>query len=461
MKRSSLILRVVASLCVAQTLAFFLAWLLTVVLGLLGFEIFTTSVEELSAISAKKQVVASLRLSGRGSVEIWPTPALAAELKRSSGMKVAAFRSYSRLPLEGSSPELVEALKPLIALNPGHVHFILPGDPATVRRGLLEPQRTPFGRIHIAVYGQEFRWGDVVDAAEEDMLWMAAYLIMGFPMSAGAAWFAVLWGLKPLQVIVAQAAKIDMNSLHQRLDSREVSSEIAPLVDAFNEALARVDVGVARQRRFTANAAHELRTPVSILGARLDAPEEPTFRNDLKRDHRRIRNLVEQLLATARLGVPQSQASEDLDLCAIVRGAIADAALLALRARRTIVLEAPQEPVMVQSNRSALESVIATLVDNAIRAEPEGGTVTVRVTPEPQLAVIDNGSGVATGDRRAVFEPFWRKAPAGSGTGLGLAIASELMGALGGRIWVEETRGGGATFKVAFHRPDAEAGGGS
>ncbi|MGE0194546.1 MAG: sensor histidine kinase, partial [Methylocystis sp.] len=437
-------------LFLAQIIAFTIAWLVTVGLGLTGVEIFATSLDELSAIRAKKQVIASLTLNDEKMLEIRPTPGLLEDLKRAPGMKFAAFRKLSREPVAGSSPELVAMLRPLIEISPTHVHFVLPGDPSAIRAGLMEPSSTPFGRLHVAVYGQKFRASDIVDAAIEEMRWLTAYLVMAIVMSAGAGWFAVRWGLRPLRRVAEQASRIDMNCLDQRLDANDVSSEVGPLVDAVNDALARLDAGVARQKRFTANAAHELRTPINVLGVRLDAPEEPTFKNDLKRDHRRIRNIVEQLLASARLGEQSTTLDETIDLVALTRTMIADAALLALKARRQIVLDAPSAPVLIKGNRPALESVIANVIDNALRAEPEGGTVHVRVADDGTLKVIDHGCGVEQLDRDLIFEPFWRKNDSIPGTGLGLAIAKELIDAHRGGIWVEDTPGGGATFNVSF-----------
>ena len=166
---------------------------------------------------------------------------------------------------------------------------------------MMEPRRTPFGRLHVAVYGQTFVLSDVYHALQDELEWLRVYLVAVVLMSVTTAWFAVRQGLWPLRAIAQEASHIDMDSLDQRLSSDQAPTEIGPLVDAINDALKRLDAGVARQRRFTANAAHELRTPVAILSARLDAPEEPTFKTDLKRDARRIRNIVEQLLTAARL----------------------------------------------------------------------------------------------------------------------------------------------------------------
>jgi len=93
-----------------------------------------------------------------------------------------------------------------------------------------------------------------------------------------------------------------MGSLDQRLSTEKIPSEILPLVETINQALSRLDEGVSRNTQFLANVAHELRTPVMIFSARANGVEKPTFRQDVQRDARRMRNIVEQLLSFARLG---------------------------------------------------------------------------------------------------------------------------------------------------------------
>jgi two-component system, OmpR family, sensor kinase len=109
----------------------------------------------------------------------------------------------------------------------------------------------------------------------------------------------------------------------------------------------------------------------------------------------------------------------------------------------------------VRGYRWAVESVITNLVENAVRAEPIEGTVVVRIRTEGMVEIIDHGDGVAATDREKIFEPFWRKSETEPGTGLGLAIAKELTEAMRGRIWVEDTPGGGATFKLWFPKVEA------
>ncbi len=111
----------------------------------------------------------------------------------------------------------------------------------------------------------------------------------------------------------------------------------------------------------------------------------------------------------------------------------------------------------MRANGWALESVITNLIENAVRAEPVGETVLVRVLPGATIEIVDHGEGVAAKDREAIFEPLWCKSDATHGAGLDLGIARELIDQHGGRIWVEETPGDGATFKVFLPRTKPES----
>ena len=217
-----------------------------------------------------------------------------------------------------------------------------------------------------------------------------------------------------------------------------------------NGALARLDGSVARMRRFTANTAHELRTPLAVMRARLENEEPSPLKNDLLRDASRLHATVEQLLIAARISENQVTTDEEVDLSETVCQIVADHSPLARRSERGIAVEGEDCGTIVRGNRRAIESVVANLIGNALKAEPVGGTVLVRLRPEGEVEVIDHGEGVAPCHRETIFEPFWRKSEATPGSGLGLAIAKELITKLHGRICVEETPGGGATFKLRF-----------
>jgi signal transduction histidine kinase len=366
-------------------------------------------------------------------------------------MRFAVF-DEAKQALPGSDPELSSFLAPVVGISPTHTHFALPEDDGFAPEGYMEPTQTQFGRLHIAVHGQKFRWGDILDVWAFHFQRLAAFLTMAIALSALTAWFAVRNGLMPLRRVAREATLIDMDTLGNRLTLRGVPSEATPLVRAINQALERLDVGARRQRLFTANAAHELRTPVAILAARLGAPREANFENQLKRDVWRISHIIQQLLVEARAEEQILPLDEIVDVAEVAQSMVDDAALLAVRDGREIEYVGPPGGVLVRGNKNAIEAVIANLIDNALRAEPEGGSVAIKVADTAIIEVVDHGPGIAEDDRQAIFEPFWRKSESASGAGLGLAIAKELVTKLKGRIWVDDTAGGGATFKISLPR---------
>ncbi len=225
-------------------------------------------------------------------------------------------------------------------------------------------------------------------------------------------WLSLRRGLRPLHNAVREAELIDINSLDQRISPAGIPSEILPLVAKINDALARLDAGADKQRRFVANSAHELRTPITILRSRIDAMERSSTKSELAHDVRRIQNIVEQLLVAARLSDDCRSMDREVDLVRILDDTVADYAPLVLAGRRQIELDAQDESILVHGDRRALGCIVANLIDNALRAEPEKGTVQVRVKPGATIEVIDHGEGVTPEDRERIFEPFWRKSEA-------------------------------------------------
>jgi two-component system, OmpR family, sensor kinase len=446
----SLALRTVGYLVVSQILAFVVAWIITTGLGLAGVERFATAWDDLAYIRTTKLVVDSLVMEESGLIRIEPTTELQTEMRRAPALKFAAFKFATGTPIPGSSPELIATLEKLVKINPTHSHFVLPGDRETRALGFMGPVWTRFGKLQIATYRLKFRWDDIFHTMRDEFYSIANYLIAAVLLSAATGWFAVRRGMTPLRAAAAEATRIDMKSLDQRLSSKGIPEEVIPFVDAVNQALSRLDAGASRQRRFSANAAHELRTPLAIMRARLENAQESSLRNDLLSDASQLRAIVEQMLIATRLGENQAGVDEEVDLTKTIRGVVSGALWLAIERNRMIELEASSAPVIVRGNRRAFECVVTNLVDNALRAEPTGGVVLVSIGDGGMIAIVDHGEGVAPENREIIFEPFWRKSESTPGTGLGLAIAKEIVELHGGRIWVEETPGGGATFTLLF-----------
>lgn len=435
-----------------QLLAIVAAWFITTLLGGAGLigAIGDSSLDYYSYYRIRDLVAQSIVKTSDGSLYLEPNEGLRMEIKRTPSLRYAVFESMSQDALPGSSPDLSAALHGVTSVETIGMDFFLPRPSGPKTLGSIWRWRTPIGPLFIAANGYVFKWTDPFYAFRNELLSQSLYLLVIFPVSATVAWLAVWRGLAPMRHAAEAVERIDMDSLGQGVSSGGVPTEIRPLVDAVNRALTRLDASVARMRRYTANAAHELRTPVAILRARLENPEDHDFKTDLKRDARRIQAIVEQMLITARLTEHQAPLDQEVDLVNTVRRIVADYSPLVFKAGRRIEFEAKDAPVMARGNRQAIECVVANLIDNALRAEPKGGTVLVCIEPDGTVEVIDHGEGIAKSDRELIFEPFWRKSDAAPGTGLGLSVARELIDKHNGRIWVEETPGGGATFKLTF-----------
>ena len=399
-------------------------------------------------LESAQRTVAEAVLRGDSGAHIASTPQLQQYEKQRPMFRYAAFDLTSGEPISGGSPEIAQSLKIQGPAVPNYLSFDLTLKDGTKWNGFASVMNTAVGPLLIAVSGWRADWAEVgVDFIRFEAINLE-YFAPTLLVSIVASWIALRFGLTPLREAAAQARKVEMGSLDQRLSTEKIPSEILPLVETINQALSRLDEGVSRYSQFLANAAHELRTPVMVLSARANGPEKPTFRRDVQRDVRRMRNIIEQLLSFARLGRAPHARDELVDLVEIATAMVDDYALLAVKSGKRIDYDGAEEPVVVVSDRQALESIISNLIENALRAEPPEGAVIVRVTSDATVAVEDHGEGVAPADREVIFEPFWRKSDTSAGMGLGLAIARDLMRKLSGRIWVEATPGGGATFKL-------------
>ncbi|MGY4315917.1 ATP-binding protein [Bradyrhizobium sp. JR3.5] len=230
-------------------------------------------------------------------------------------------------------------------------------------------------------------------------------------------------------------------------------SELQPFLGSINGLLGRVRVLMDQQRRFIADAAHELRTPVTALSlqaenlASLDMPAETRDRLDaLKSGMRRTKHLLEQLLALARQDAAPAIVSAPVQLDKIAKGVVAD--LLPEAAAHNIDLGfTTVEVVAVNGDELSLISAIRNLVENAIKFTPNGGAVDLAVGREDGMAVIqieDTGPGIPPQDLARIGEPFFRGGqPSGEGAGLGLSIVKRIVDRAAGSVLFENVTGAG------------------
>jgi two-component system, OmpR family, sensor histidine kinase TctE len=260
--------------------------------------------------------------------------------------------------------------------------------------------------------------------------------------------FTVRHMLLPMRELSRQVQAMGDSAAGVRLKTAGVPREILPLVHAVNDAFARIEDMLQRERRFTANAAHELRTPLAVLSQRVDALDTPEEQREaLRRDVSRMARILDQLLAAARLGT-EPAALQPVDLVPLSRELLADLAPLAAAAGKSIALHAPERPVLVRGDAASLSACLRNLVENGLRFTPPGTEVTVRIYEDAAIEVEDKGPGVPAADRMRIFEPFWRGSGS-RGAGLGLAIVGDAIVRHGGRVSVTDAPGlQGALFRV-------------
>ncbi|MEK7687810.1 MAG: HAMP domain-containing sensor histidine kinase, partial [Pseudomonadota bacterium] len=225
--------------------------------------------------------------------------------------------------------------------------------------------------------------------------------------------------------------------------------EIVPLVHAVNQALERLEAGYRAQRDFTADMAHELRTPLAIMRARVDALDPGPAQEALRTDIVGMARTVGQVLDIAELESFVVGSDAKADLHAVCSDAVAFMAPLAVGLSKTIALTGAEGPVWVRGHADALFRAVRNLVENAIRHTPAGGQIEVEVMADGTVHVLDDGPGVPEADHEQVFRRFWRRDRAQADSrGLGLAIVARVAEAHGGTVGVENRPEGGAMFTL-------------
>jgi signal transduction histidine kinase len=261
---------------------------------------------------------------------------------------------------------------------------------------------------------------------------------------------AVRHVLKPLRRAEAEVDALDPDNILLRLSEAPEPREVNTLVRAVNRALTRLDEAMAILRGFTANAAHELRTPLSIMQLSLDRLPPGELRNELQTDTQHMTRLVGQMLDLAQADAMAGEHDELVDLANIGRDVVAAMAPKVFAANRDLRFDASGD-TRALGHAEAIVRIYRNLIDNALAHAPGETPIEVTAGPGPQIAVRDHGRGIGADDLPHIFERFGRKDRRSTdGAGLGLGIVKRLAEAHGGAIAVGNTPGGGAIFSVTF-----------
>jgi len=300
-------------------------------------------------------------------------------------------------------------------------------------------------------------------------------LMLGLPVALGLAALGgfVMTGrlLHPVAVITDRAARITADSLSARLPVENPGDEFGRLAGVINVTLSRLEDAFDRLRRFTADASHELRKPLTVIRSvgevalqeDLDAAAYRDRIGSMLEEVERLTRLVDSLLTLTRADSgPAALARREIDVTPVIRQAVEDMRVLAEEKEQTLVYGA-EGPAICRVDEATLRLALVNLLDNAIKYRDRSGAVTVksgRSGNACDIEIGDTGPGIASEHEARVFDRFYRvekdrSGPAG-GAGLGLSIAKWAVEANGGRIELDSREGRGSVFRIVLPASDED-----
>ena len=343
-------------------------------------------------------------------------------------------------------------------------HTVIPDHPASGTPELVRARGTVREAFRFTPLGECLLAGRSIapDIREQRRLagWLTAVGGVVLLLGLAGGWWIATRAIRPVEEISATAAKIAAGDLSQRINTADTDDELGRLAGVLNATFARLDAAFAQQGRFTSDAAHELRTPVTVmltqtqtaLHRERSAEEYRQTIESCQRAAQRMRRLIESLLELARFDAGQEPMKHLMfDLSNTTRDCVELVRPLAVERGVAMHCDLPALACVGDSERIA--QVITNLLTNAIQYNKDKGEV--RVTTEQKngttlLTVADSGQGILADDLPRVFERFYRADKARSGTlghtGLGLAISKAIVEAHSGTLEVSSPPGGGATF---------------
>jgi two-component system OmpR family sensor kinase len=302
-----------------------------------------------------------------------------------------------------------------------------------------------------------------VDKAVGDLRLAFLLISLGALILVGMAGYVLVRSsTRALEEVEQVAGEIAAGDLSRRVPVRRPGSEVGRLASALNTMLGQIEQAFAvrvssenRMRQFVADASHELRTPLTSIRGYAElyrqgaAPDPAEVLRRIEDQASRMGLLVDDLLQLARLDSAQPPVLSTVDLVVLVTDAVVEARVR--DPERTVSLELPGEPVLVQGDEARVRQVLTNLLDNALTHTPAGSPIEVRLS-DSAIEVADHGPGMAAEQASRVFERFYRadSARGPGGSGLGLAIVAALVAAHGWTVELDTAPGEGAVFRVVF-----------
>jgi len=336
------------------------------------------------------------------------------------------------------------------------------------------PFRFVFQKLEVNGHVYTVEMGVPADDAVETLHLFRSYLLMFAPllllMAAGGGYWLSRRALSPVDALVRTAREVSGTNLSSRLQKLETGDELQRLSDTLNEMLDRIESAFQRITQFTADASHELRTPVSLIRTEAElalrrSRGEAEYKESLRHillEAERTTALIEQLLSMARADSGRETLHfESVDLRQTLRSVVDGWQQVATirNLQFSASLDVPQSldarDFSVTGNETLLRRLADILLDNAFKYTPSPGSVHLTLEPQGESAVIrvqDSGVGIAEEEQSKIFERFYRvdkaRSRAQGGAGLGLAIAQWIVTQHGGSIRVDSRPGQGSTFRV-------------
>jgi heavy metal sensor kinase len=342
-------------------------------------------------------------------------------------------------------------------------------DPVFRRRHVADKHfRFVFQKLNVNGRNYTVEMGAPADDAVDTLREFRSYLLMFAPLllliAAGGGYWMSRRALAPVDALVRTARDISGTNLSSRLQKLETGDELQRLADTLNEMLDRIETAFMRVTQFTADASHELRTPVSLIRTEAElalrrSRGESEYKESLGQilfEAERTTNLIEQLLALARADSGREALQiQPVDLRSVMRSVVDGWQQVSTIRNLQFTANIGDQSAFVMGDETLLRRLADILLDNAFKYTPPPGWVRLWLEQHSETAVVtvqDSGLGIAQEDQSKIFERFYRVDKARSrdqgGTGLGLAIAQWIVTQHRGTITVESHPGEGATFRV-------------